>query len=221
MRAGGDRSAPGAQEIHDRNGTGGVDRDDRGRPPRLGTPNARSRTLRKVDQRRRLQSCLHGAREQHRPAESRVQVAPAALVHAGNVGRSDVSDMRCSTVAWTATLPLSRPDLRLLPVSGVAVTSSACVPRPSRRRAALSTVNVTFALRPALTVIVRVAIVTCLPPIVARARTRTRSARLSALRTRTTRRPFESTVMVGWPESFVLPETMDTGPAGPCGPAGP
>ena len=65
------RSAPAAQEVHDRNGTSGIDHRDGGRPPRLGTANAPSRTLREVDQRRDLQARLHGAGEQHCPAESR------------------------------------------------------------------------------------------------------------------------------------------------------
>jgi hypothetical protein len=78
-------SAPAAQEVHDRNGTSGIDHRDGGRPAHLGTANAPSRTLREVNQRRDLQARLHGAGEQHCPAESRIHVAPAPLVHGGNV----------------------------------------------------------------------------------------------------------------------------------------
>ena len=96
-----------------------------------------------------------------------------------------------------ATLPLSRPALRLPPVSGVAVTSSSWAPWPSFLRAAWPTSSATSLLWPASTVTVRVAIFTILPATLARALTSTRNARLSELRTLTTSRPSESTLMVG------------------------
>ena len=90
------RSAPAAQEVDDRNGTGGVHQRDGDRPPRLVAANLPSRALREVDQGRNLQSCLHRAGEHQRLAEPWIQVAPAPLGHGGMVRRSDALGMRGS-----------------------------------------------------------------------------------------------------------------------------